>query len=185
MSHQYQRVVVVGSSGSGKSTLARTLRDRFGHSWLELDAVQHLEGWQTRPADESAALIRDFVHREQRWVIDGNYAHFRDLIWPRADTVVWLDLPRLTVLRSLVARTLRRLLTREELWNGNRERWTNLCSLDPEESVIAWSMTHFERYRQEYAALMEGPEWPHLHWERLESRAATERWLQHLARRLA
>ena len=39
----------------------------------------------------------------------------------RADTVVWLDLPRRVWLPRLVRRTLRRVVRREELWNGNRE----------------------------------------------------------------
>lgn len=105
--HGHERIVVLGSSGSGKPTLARRIHDRSGHACLELDSVQHLAGWRPRPQEESEALIRDFLLREPRWVIDGNYAQFRELIWTHADTVLWLDLPRATVLRSLVSRTLR------------------------------------------------------------------------------
>jgi len=45
----------------------------------------------------------------------------RDVVWTRADIVVWFDLPRRTVMRQVVTRTLRRAITRAELWNGNRE----------------------------------------------------------------
>ena len=45
------------------------------------------------------------------WAVDGNYSVLRDLIWDRADTVVWLDLPRPVVMRQVVARTLRRMAT--------------------------------------------------------------------------
>ena len=30
----------------------------------------------------------------ERWVIEGNFGQVRDLVWSRADNVVWLDLPR-------------------------------------------------------------------------------------------
>ena len=56
------------------------------------------------------------------WVVDGNYSVVRDLVWDRADTVVWLDLPRLVVVRRITTRSIRRVVWREELWNGNRER---------------------------------------------------------------
>jgi hypothetical protein len=55
-------------------------------------------------------------------VVDGNYSAVRDLVWARADTVVWFDLPRRTVMWQVVGRTLGRVLTRTELWNGNREQ---------------------------------------------------------------
>ena len=62
------------------------------------------------------------------WVVDGNYSAVRDLVWDRADTVVWLDLPRLVVVRRITTRSIRRVVRREELWNGNRERWRNLVT---------------------------------------------------------
>jgi hypothetical protein len=85
-------------------------------------------------------------------VVDGNYrSKLGDLVWQRADAVVWLDLPRPLVMLQLIRRTLGRVLTRRELWNGNREHWRNLFSLNREQSVIVWAwQTHagnHERYR--------------------------------------
>jgi hypothetical protein len=50
------------------------------------------------------------------------------VIWARADTVIWLDPPRRTVMRRVIWRTIRRVAGRAELWNGNRERWRNLLT---------------------------------------------------------
>ncbi len=50
-------------------------------------------------------------------VVDGNYAVVRDLVWSRAETVIWLDLSRARVMWQVIRRTLRRAITREELWN--------------------------------------------------------------------
>ncbi|WP_188193780.1 hypothetical protein [Nonomuraea sp. SYSU D8015] len=33
------------------------------------------------------------------WVVDGDYSLVSDLVWSRADTVVWIDLPRHIVMR--------------------------------------------------------------------------------------
>jgi adenylate kinase family enzyme len=68
--------------------------------------------------------VRQFIAEQDHWVIDGNYHRFvQDIVWEHADTVVWLDLPRWRVMSQVIARTLRRQLSGEELWNGNRERW--------------------------------------------------------------
>jgi hypothetical protein len=73
------------------------------------------------------------------WVVDGNYSVVRDLVWDRADAVVWLDLPRRLVMRRVILRTLRRAVTREALWNGNREPMTNFSRLDPKVDIIRWT----------------------------------------------
>jgi hypothetical protein len=36
----------------------------------------------------------------------------------------------------ITRRTLGRMITRAELWNGNREEWRNLRTLDPETNIV-------------------------------------------------
>ena len=74
-----------------------------------------------------------------------------------------------------IARAIREgLVTREELWNGNREPWSNLYSLDPERSIIAWSMTSLAGYRAELAERMSRGEPGNARWVRLTSRREVE-----------
>ncbi len=107
-----ERVSVVGNSGSGKTTLAAQIAAGLGVPHLELDAVFHQPGWTELPLEEFRAKVGEVVATE-RWVVDGNYTAVQDLVWARADTVVWLDYPRLLVMRQIVGRTLRRLVTRQ------------------------------------------------------------------------
>jgi adenylate kinase family enzyme len=93
-----RRVSVVGNSGSGKSTVAAALAAALGVPHLELDGVFHQPGWEPLPADSFRAVVAAAVAGDG-WVLDGNYSAVRDLVWARADTVVWLDLPRRTVMR--------------------------------------------------------------------------------------
>ena len=56
------------------------------------------------------------------WVIDGGYwGRLGDLVLERSELVVWLDLRISTWLPRLLRRTLRRIVRRDVLWNGNRE----------------------------------------------------------------
>lgn len=128
--------------------MARRVAAARGLTHVELDAVFHQRGW-TPLSDEAFEAAIAVVASEESWVVCGNYRRVADLLMARADTVVLFDLPRWIVMSRVVRRTLRRIVRREELWNGNRERWRNLCSLDPEESVIVWAWTtHAERHQR-------------------------------------
>jgi adenylate kinase family enzyme len=118
---------MVGNSGSGKSTLARELAASLGVPHLELDSVFHQPGWEPLPEDEFRRLVTARAN-EDGWVIDGNYSAVRSIVWARADTVVWLDLPKWTVMRQVAWRTVRRAVTQQELWNGNREPLSNFLT---------------------------------------------------------
>lgn len=172
---------MVGSSGSGKSWLARNLAETLDVPYLELDSVFHQPDWTPLPDEEFTARVMA-VAAGDGWVIDGNYSRVRLLVWQRADTVIWLDLPRRTVMRQLVARTLGRIITRAELWNGNRERWRNFFSWNPEESVIAWSWQKYAELRERYSAAAADPAYAHLRFIRLTSRADARRFLADLGR---
>ena len=171
-----RRVSVVGTSGSGKSTLARELAEILGVPQLELDAVHHQPGWAPLPTDEFRRIIAARA-AAGGWVIDGNYGRVRDLVWARADTVVWLDLPKRTVMRQVVWRTLRRVALRRELWNGNRERWRNFLTWNPEQSVISWAWHKHAPDHAKYAAAAASPASAHLRFIRLTSRRDVARFL--------
>jgi hypothetical protein len=103
-------------------------------------------------------------------------------VWARADTVVWLDLPRPVVMRQIIRRTLTRAVRRTELWNGNREPWCNFASLDPNRSIIAWAWTQHGAYRERYREAMVDPAWRRLRFIRLGSEQAVAAFLEEAGR---
>jgi adenylate kinase family enzyme len=172
---------MVGVSGSGKSTLGRELARRLGVPYTELDSIFHQPGWNPLPEDEFRSRVTALA-AEDGWVIDGNYRAVQPLVWQRADTVIWLDPPRRTVMRRLVWRSLRRAAGRTELWNGNRERWRNLFSWDPEQSVIAYAWQRFPEYRERYAAAPADPSCAHITFHRITGKADARRLLATVSR---
>ncbi len=172
-----QRLSVIGNSGSGKSTFAEALATRLGVEHIELDAMFHLADWGELPRDQFRAQVADLAARDG-WVIDGNYEAVQDIVWARADTVVFLDHPRSVVMRRVITRTITRTATRKKLWNGNREPWSNLFSTDPERSIIAWAWKHHATYRARYEAAASDPNNAHLHFIRARSPAAANALIQ-------
>jgi adenylate kinase family enzyme len=170
-----RRISVVGCSGAGKSTLSRRLAQHLGYRHIELDALFHQPNWQPLPEEQFQLATREALEGDG-WVAEGNYSAVRPQIRDRSDMVIWLDLPRHKVMRQVIWRTLRRLATREELWNGNRERWGNLFKLNPRQSILAWTWTRHPVYRQRYAEEMRtAPQ--HRQYLRLDSRQAVEAFL--------
>jgi adenylate kinase family enzyme len=175
-----RRVSVVGSSGSGKTTLARALAHRLGLAHVELEALFHGPGWtQPEPDAFRASVAGALDAATDGWVACGNYSVVRGpVVWARADTVVVLDLPKALVMRRIVARTLRRVIRREELWNGNREPWRNLGAWDPERNIIRWAWVRHEEYRDRYRRASEDPANAHLDFVFLRSPAEVDAFVE-------
>jgi hypothetical protein len=168
-----RRVLVAGISGAGKTTMARAIAERLGLPRHELDALHHGAGWQKRP--EFEADVARFAATDA-WVCEDQYQTFiGDLLWERADTVVWLDLPRAVIMSRVIRRTFMRLVTRVELWNGNRERWRDLP--DPGHP-IRWAWAQHADRRASTAALAERH--PDVHVVRLRSIHEVAAWLERL-----
>jgi hypothetical protein len=110
-------------------------------------------------------------------VVDGNYSAVQDLVWDRADTVLWPDLPRWRVVSRVVRRTVGRGVRRTELWNGNREQLQTLLNRDPRQSIVLWSFTNDRRYRERYSAAMADPANAHLRFVRLRTPAEVRSFL--------
>ncbi|HTW11777.1 MAG TPA: hypothetical protein VME01_03460 [Solirubrobacteraceae bacterium] len=131
-----RRILVAGTAGSGKSTLARGIsRILEDVEYFEIDALYHGPQWIPNPR------FVDHVDRRTLgagWVTEWQYHTVRDLLADRADLLVWLDLPRHVVMRSVTARTVRRSLLGVELWNGNREPRLQTILHDPDH-IIRWA----------------------------------------------
>ena len=134
------RVVVVGGPGSGKSTLAATMADRLGVSHVELDALWWEPGWT--PVDERVfrARLADATAGDG-WVLDGHYLDEGavDIVWPAADTLVWLDVARARAVARCLRRTTSRVVHRTELWGTNRQGIATLSPRSIAGLVRRWS----------------------------------------------
>ena len=172
--NERQRIVVVGTTGSGKSTLARKISHLLDVPHVEMDALNWEAGWVAAPTEVFRQRVQDALAGDA-WVTDGNYGNVRDLVWPRATAVVWLDHPLRVVAWRLFRRTLRRSLTKEELWNGNRERF--LTQFFSRDSLFIWLLKTYWRRRRTYPLLLKQPEHSHLKVAHLRSQRETDDWL--------
>jgi len=98
-----ERVAVVGSGGAGKSMLARQIGAITGLPVTHLDHCYWSPGWVPMPDEEWVAFQRDLL-AGPRWIVDGNYDATLELRAERADTIVFLDLPRRVCLTRAVRR---------------------------------------------------------------------------------
>lgn len=172
-----RRITVVGTSGSGKTTLARRLAEELDIPHVELDALFWQPNWT--PADEAHLRARvSEALAGDAWVVDGNYSAVRDLIHARADTIIWLNYSLPVVLWRVTIRTARRLVTRAELWNGNRESLRSVFSRD---SIILWALSTWSKNRHRYDALFAQTDSACLRLIQLRSPRATRIWLKNLA----
>jgi adenylate kinase family enzyme len=171
-----RRVNVVGTSSVGKSTLALALAERLGVPYVELDALHWEPNWTEAPDEVMRERVRSAISPET-WVVDGNYAAVRDLVWARADTVVWLDLSLPTILGRYARRTMRRIILRQELWAGNRERLGFLFGRD---SLLWWILGTYRRRRRDYPLLLAAN--PHITAIRLRSPRDARAWLASVRR---
>ena len=122
------RIVVMGTTGAGKTTLARQVAEAFDVPHVELDYYRFRPNWVEVPNDEFRERVRHVLQGE-RWVADGNYGLARDVIWPRATMLVYLDYPIYVVMCRLFWRTIGRGVLRKELWHGNKEKlWWHFFS---------------------------------------------------------
>lgn len=99
--------MILGQGGAGKSELAWAIARRTRLPVTHMDVLFYRQEWTPRPPAEALGDLANVV-AGQRWIIDGNFLrHARvDGRFDRADTVVFLDLPR----RTCIYRVLKRLI---------------------------------------------------------------------------
>jgi adenylate kinase family enzyme len=140
------KIIVVGSSGSGKTTLAKHLAATRNLPFYDLDDFYWLPNWTLRDKEEFRQLIDETTSQES-WVISGNQSTYRDLLWPRADLIIWLDVPLPTCLWRVTKRWAWHYFTQTPLCNGN---YDSLGSLFSRNSIFYWVVRFHWKRKKEY-----------------------------------
>jgi hypothetical protein len=149
----------------------------LGVPHVELDSLHWAPGWVPKPSTEFARLV-DIATADARWVVDGNYSLVRSIVWPRATAIVWLNLGFATVLGRALRRTVRRSLTGETLFSGNRESLGR--AFLSRDSILLWVVRTHGRRRREFATLRRTT--GELRWFELRRAAQVSLFLESLAR---
>ena len=169
-----ERVVILGAAGAGKSELAMDLSRRTGLPVVHLDRLFWRRGWTPAPRDEALRALAAAVRRD-RWILDGNFleAGEQDARLERADTVVFLDLPRRTCLWRVLKRLLRdRGRSRADLPEG--------CEEGIDLPLLRWIWSYPRAERPRVLALLDRIAGRGVRVHRLSSRAEVRRFLDDL-----
>ena len=170
-----KRIVVVGTSGAGKTTLAQQVASRLNYPHIELDSLYWGKDWI-----ESPDFLEKVAEETERpsWVLDGNYSRVRHIVWPQADTIIWLDYSIWVCYWRMARRAFQRVFLRVELWNGNRETFRE--QFLSKDSLFVWIYQTHDRRRQKYSQLLHNNQYLHLTWIHHNSPRQTKQWLKQL-----
>ena len=155
---QRNKFVIIGTSGSGKTYLAKNLSLALNFKHIELDLYNHGSNWEQAEPEVFRERVIKVTKDFDSWIIDCNYQIICDLIWPKADLIIWLDYPFYIVFTRLLKRTIKRFITKEVLWNGNTENFFN--QLFTKKSILFWCIkTHWKNRKKFETILIDSNEY--------------------------
>lgn len=151
------RVLFYGVTGSGKSSVAHAYAAASGLPEFSADDdIGWLPCWEQRTVEQQREIAAAVAARD-RWVLDSAYGVWRDIVVPRAELVVALDYPRWLSLSRLLRRSLRRVITKQPVCNGNVETLGRLFAKD---SIFYWHFNSFARKRRVFKEWQADPDMP-------------------------
>ena len=169
------RILVIGRTGSGKTTLAREIAAALQVPHVELDSLYFGPDFSTVPEPVLRERVATAIQGD-RWVTDGNKRAVRDLVWPRADTIIWLDYPTALTLWRLGRRATRRTASlRTQAAAEGRTKDLPKQLIAAAKGVLTALRSHTGQ-RREFPQLFAAPENQHLEVVRLRSPRETQRW---------
>lgn len=152
-----QRVLFHGVTGSGKTSAAHAYAEATGVPEFSADDdIGWLPAWTGRPIEDQHRIAVD-IAAQDRWVLDSAYSSWRHLIVTRAELIVFLDYPRWLSLNRLVRRTIRRVVTKEPVCNGNTETLRRALA---EDSIIRWHFRTFSLKKDAISRIIADPSMP-------------------------
>jgi adenylate kinase family enzyme len=119
-----RRVLVLGSPGAGKTRLAALIAERFGLPVVSLeregggfDPLKDKDGWPAHVAELAAG---------EHWVMTSNSPETFDASVPRADWLIFLNVPMSVCLVRVIREGLRQRRAKAGDARAARSRWSDL-----------------------------------------------------------
>lgn len=100
-----KRIIIAGNNGAGKSTFADKLGKKLPLPVIHLDDYFHNEKGQ-RLSKTNWDILHAKLISQPAWIMDGTYARTLKKRLFRADTIIFLDYPRLFCLYRTFKRRL-------------------------------------------------------------------------------
>ncbi|WP_258308184.1 adenylate kinase [Streptomyces sp. NWU339] len=168
-----KKIALFGPPASGKTTIAKKLSDSLGLPHTDLDEIL-FTGDGTLPLDEFR-IEADRITRGASWVVEGNYSKLADVVWHRAEVLVWLDLPLLLVVRRIVYRSLRQLAGLDTSAQARRLTWNR--AFFGRRSLLRTAIRKYRNNRPRYAQQVAETAALGVHVVRLRSGRQANAWL--------
>nr|MBC8383847.1 adenylate kinase [Candidatus Cloacimonadota bacterium] len=146
-----KRIAIIGTSCSGKSTLAHNISKILHIPHFELDHLYWQPDWQHLDRELFREKVKKTV-QDERWVIDGNFSIVRDLIWENSDTIIWLNYPFDVVFLHALVRSIKRIVTKEQLFGNNVESFRQ--TFFTKNSILYWIIYTHWKYKRTYSRLI-------------------------------
>jgi adenylate kinase family enzyme len=172
-----KRIWVTGNTGSGKTTVSDRVAKTLNLEHYELDAINWGPNWRMADKQEFRKKVAE-ICKEDRWVIDGNYTKARDLLLARVETILFLHPPLLVSIWRVLKRSLRRFLTQEKLWAGNKETLRgNLLSSN---SLLFYALRSHRKRTQQFDQESRDSANRHISFNEFKRPSQIDTWLQSL-----
>ncbi len=180
-----KRICVVGNSGCGKTYVAKRLAELLGVTYISNDWIYWGPDWTTAPLEQRLAEY-DKATRAETWTFDGNIDGMINkgpVFLQRADTIIWLDLPRWRVFTQALGRSIKRVWTKEPMWHNNTESWRK--TFFSRESILILTMKSYASRKQRNQSLFNDPAHARIRKLRLTRRKQVNTWLASVRRETA
>ncbi|WP_207696118.1 hypothetical protein [Enterococcus sp. DIV0212c] len=141
------KILVIGCAGAGKTTLAKNLSIRTGLPYFSLDEFYWKPNWKKNYKNEFKKKIREILYSKS-WIMDGMYpellseisqSNIKDII------IIYLKIKKITSLFRIVKRTFFRVVTKEEVCNGNVESFKNLIG---DSGIIPYAFKSYDKTKK-------------------------------------
>lgn len=142
-----RKIIISGTSCTGKTTLGRQLSEQLSLPQIDLDDLHFLPNWVAKDSADFIQDVNSAIEQHDEWIISGSYqSKLKDTVWPKATTIIWLDLPLHIILVRYFKRTFRRVVFKEKCCGENYESLRHVLFKD--NMLIHIFKTYWNRKRR-------------------------------------